>query len=503
VEPDIAEHNPLPGMLDRAGVAHQEGRLAEARALCQQILSIDPRQARALQLLGTIESQSANHADAIALIARALAIEPALPGAHNSLGAAFFRQGRLDQAIAAFEEAHMMEPAEIEPLNNLGMAFKQINELDRAIDSFCAALAIKPGSVAVMNNMGASLLAANRLDEAIAIARQAIAIGPETAAMHWNLACALLKSGNFAEGLREHEYRFTAPGFVTRTFEQPRWDGGDLAGRRILLHAEQGLGDSLFYARYVPLVADRGGRVILECPPGLCRLFASGVAGVQAVVAQVQHLGQPLPGFDLHCPLGSLPLLFDTRVESIPGQVPYIKADADLSRQWGERTKVAGNRLKIGVAWAGNPRNPTDRHRSMPASALAPLASPGRAESVCFFSLQKGAATSGPSGSSPGELALTDFTAELNDFADTAALIDNLDLVICVDTSVAHLAGGMGKCVWMALSTACDWRNLADRGDSPWYPRMRVFRQRKLGDWTVPIDQMARALADLVAERVS
>jgi hypothetical protein len=285
------------------------------------------------------------------------------------------------------------------------------------------------------------------------------------------------------------------PGFASRTFVKPRWDGGNIASQRILLHAEQGLGDSLFFARYIRLMGSRGGHVILECPPGLCRLLAWGLDGPEAVIAK----GQPLPDFDLHCPLGSLPLLFDTRLESIPGNVPYIKAEAGLSRQWGDRTKVAGNRLKIGMAWAGNPHNPADHHRSMPGEGLAPLVSAARSGSVCFFSLQKGATKS----AQPDGLGLIDFTADLNDFADTAALIDNLDVVICVDTAVAHLAGAMGKRVWVALSAAADWRYLANREDSPWYPTMRIFRQKKLGDWETPVNQMASALADLVADRPS
>jgi hypothetical protein len=253
-----------------------------------------------------------------------------------------------------------------------------------------------------------------------------------------------------------------------------------------LLHSEQGFGDTIQFIRYAPLLARQGARVVVECQPEL-RSLLRGVEGVQHLLAQ----GEPLPPFDLHAPLLSLPLAFGTRLGSIPAQVPYLKADPALAEAWRGKVAGDGRRLKIGLAWAGSPARKGDRQRSVSLSALAPLAAVKGAD---FYSLQKGPAAE-QAKNPPPEMRLMDLTAELKDFADTAALIASLDLVISVDTAVAHLAGAMARPVWTLLEFVPAWRWLLDREDSPWYPTMRLFRQPSRGDWGSVVRRVAEALA--------
>jgi hypothetical protein len=259
-----------------------------------------------------------------------------------------------------------------------------------------------------------------------------------------------------------------------------------LEGRSLLLHTEQGLGDAVQFIRYLPLAAQRGARIIIECQAELQRLFQTMSGNYQTVVR-----GQPLPAFDLHCPLLSLPWVFGTNLASIPNDVPYLHADAEDAGRWQDRLGGHCALLKVGLAWAGKPTHQNDRNRSMKLARLAPL---GQLPGVHFFSLQKGTAAA-EAKAPPAGMELVDWTEELKDFADTAALIANLDLVIAVDTAVVHLAGAMGKPVWTLLPFASDWRWLLDRADSPWYPTMRLFRQATPGDWDGVIRRVAAELS--------
>jgi len=259
-----------------------------------------------------------------------------------------------------------------------------------------------------------------------------------------------------------------------------------LNGRAILLHCEQGIGDAIQFIRYAPLVASRGGRVIIECPPGLTRLFQNSNN-----LGQIITKGKPLPLFDLQCPLMSLPLAFKTDLQSIPAAVPYLFPDPKLVETWGAKLKPSSGKRKIGLVWAGSPTFRIDRYRSMPISKLAALTFVKDAD---FYSLQKNSSAP-PIDLSIAGIELIDLTAELNDFADTAALISNLDLVIGVDTAVVHLAGAMAKPVWLLVPFNPDWRWMLNRPDSPWYPTMRIFRQTKLGDWDSVMQNVSEVLA--------
>jgi tetratricopeptide (TPR) repeat protein len=342
-------------------------------------------------------------------------------------------------------------------------------------------------------NLGNTLLDKKQPKEAIAAFLRCIAINPTVPEAHYNYSLALLTLGDFQQGWEEYEYRLKCKGlFLRRDFTQPQWDGSPLEARTILLYAEQGVGDALQFIRYLPLVEQRGGRIIVECQAELQRLFQTTAERCQIVAD-----GQPLPAFDLHCSLLSLPRVFQTTLANLPQTVPYLQADAEETRKWQHRLADDSPIVKVGLAWAGNPDHKNDRNRSMKLARLAPL---GQAPGVRFFSLQKGA-TAAQAKTPPPGMDLVDWTEELKDFADTAALIANLDLVIAVDTAVVHLAGAMGKPVWTLLPFVPDWRWLLEREDSPWYPTMRLFRQNSWGDWDSVITRVADALSQWVKNR--
>jgi hypothetical protein len=402
--------------------------------------------------------------------------------------------GRVIEAIAAYRRAVALNPDMPEAWLNLGNALKEGGQLDEAVAAYRRAVAVKPGYALGHSNLGYLLREKGRLDEAVAACRQAIEIDPEHSGAHSNLALALLVQGHFAEGWEAYEWRWKAEGFGTaaRDFGRPRWDGGALEGRTVLLHAEQGLGDALQFIRYLPLVQERGGKAIIECQPALQRLFGT-MAGDVPVIAK----GAALPAFDVHCPLLSLPRIFATDLANMPGDVPYLRADAAEASAWSDRLAAHPPGFRVGLVWAGNPNHTNDRNRSLKPASLLPL---GAVKGVRFFSLQKGTGAEGRDGL-PAGLELSDVAGELGDFADTAALIANLDLVITADTATAHLAGAMGRPVWTLLPFAPDWRWLLGREDSPWYPTMRLFRQAAIGDWPPVIARVCDQLRRLARSR--
>ncbi|HEY1921762.1 MAG TPA: glycosyltransferase, partial [Tepidisphaeraceae bacterium] len=339
------------------------------------------------------------------------------------------------------------------------------------------------------NNLGLALRNVARHQDALIAFKRALALRPDYASAHWNLSWTLLMLGELKAGWLEFEWRTQcAGGTPPRPFHQPQWRGEDLAGRTILLTAEQGFGDMIQMIRYAPLIAKRGGKIIVESPPELTRLFQS-VDGVGQLVKQ----GESLPAFDLHCPLMSLPLAFGTTLETIPADVPYLTAPPDRVAAWQQLIGPSDSHLRVGLVWAGRPTQQFDRWRSSRFEYFAKLAS---AKSVRFFSLQKGSAAT-EARSAPAEMDITDWTTDLNDFSETAALIANLDLVIGIESAVTHLAGAMGKPVWAVLAHVADWRYMLNRSDSPWYPTMRLFRQPGPGEWEMVLDEVAGALKQM------
>ena len=470
-------------------VLWQQRRLDEADACYCNAIHLKPDYPEAHDNLGTVRKELGRLDEAVICYIRALAFRPDYPEAQNNLGTVLWQQGRLDDAIGCYRRALALRPGFSEAHFNLGIAVGELGQLDAAVDCYRSALALRPDYPEAYDNLGTTLKELGRLDEAVACYRKALELAPEHPEAHSNLGIALLARGDFAAGWEEHEWRLQTPQLrkAWRNFPQPQWRGEAAAGRTLLIHAEQGFGDTLQFCRYGALAAARGLRVILEVQPPLVRLLR-GLPGVDRVVAR----GDALPPFDLHCPMLSLPLAFGTTLETIPGAACYLRADPEEVTAW--ETRLATLRQparRVGLAWAGNPRAHSrglaavDRRRSMAPAELAPLFQlPG----VQFVSLQK----SGPA--APAEFPLTDLMAAVNDFADTAALVANLDLVISVDTAVAHLAAALGKPVWLLDRFDPCWRWLTGRRDSPWYPTLRLYRQPRPGDWEAVVAEVVRDL---------
>jgi Flp pilus assembly protein TadD len=531
---------------------HRAGKFAEADAVYRQVLSSSPDHADALNLLGVLAWQFARHDEAIALISRAIEVSPACGEYYVNLGAALDDMGKLDEAVAAYRKALAIKPRYPRAMSNLANTLRKQGQTKEAVAACREALAIEPGSAQAYTNLGAAvqrddlneairhyrwaislqpdyadahhslgsaLMLTGALEEATAACRHAITLkphcpqshtslgsclaragdiehataafrhtlsfAPKYAPAHWNLALMLLLQGDFQNGWPEYEWRLRVNEFRWHlNLPKPRWTGGSLAGRRILLHAEHGIGDVLQFIRLVPRVIDRGGRVAVVCQRSLHRLLKQ-IAGVEEWTA----FEDPLPSHDVQCPIMSLPLVLGATPQNIGGSIPYLNADETLSGRWQSRLP-RDERLKIGLVWAGGGANQEDRSRFICPSLLSPLARVGEA---FFCSLQK---SCGPRQQNL-PMQMPDWTDELTDFAETAALIDNLDLVITVDTAVAHLAGAMGKAVWVLLPFFPDWRWMLRRTDSPWYPTMRLFRQERPGDWSTPINRVVEALQEL------
>lgn len=432
---------------------HRRGILADARESYRQALALDPHCADALQLLGVVEAQSGNYRPAAELFARAIGAGTDTAPLHNNFGNVLRALRRFDEALAHLTRAVKLDPGYAVAYCNRGDVLWDLTDYPAALASYEAAV---------------------RLDSRFATA-------------HVGAARCLLMLGEYALGWARYEWRLD-PGYALAAqfpkFSLPRWDGtAPLSERTLLLYAEQGLGDTLQFCRYAPLVAERGARVLLMAPRTLVPVLGS-LPGL----ASVLPMGPPPPGVDYACALMSLPRVFGIQ-QGVPafGQAGYLRADARRAAAWGARIG-ARTRPRVGVVWSGSP-NPMHQERSV---ALREFARLFTAE-FDWVSLQP-ELRAGDRESLDASVRLRHFGAELGDFADTAALVDAVDAVVTVDTSVAHLAGAMGKKVWILLPYASDWRWLRDRGDTPWYPSARLVRQLRRDDWSEPLAQVAREL---------
>jgi tetratricopeptide (TPR) repeat protein len=537
-ERDPAFHHNLGNIL------RAQGRPAEAMICYERALTLAPGSVDTLYNLGNTCQDLGRPAQAIAYFERALHLNPEAIELYNNLGTALQDLGRLDEAIACYRQGQTLRPDTVEILVNLASALRAQEELDEAQACYERALALRPNHVeshiglAVVlrdrgqleeavahneralalapdhpethNNLGVVLVDLGRTEEAIAHYQRALALQPDRAETHYNLAVAVGRQGKYAdalacygralavradyaqahfnrglallltgrleEGWPEYEWRFAVARY-DRKLDRPLWSGAPLAGRSVLIHAEQGLGDTLQFVRYVPAVAERGGRVVLEAPPSLVRLLRT-VPGASQVVAT----GDSLPAFDCHCPLLSLPAVFQTSLATIPDAVPYLSIPAEAPAAWAERIGDAPG-LRVGVVWAGTTIGAVDLR------LLRPLWDIG---GISWFSLQVGDQSRDITLLDGVKIA--DLSPWLTDFAETAAAVSQLDLVISVDTSVAHLAGGLGRPVWIMLPYWPDWRWLLDREDSPWYPTARLFRQKNPSDWSTVAQELAAVL---------
>ena len=508
-------------------VLFEQQKLDQAEAAFRTAIEIDPALPEGHNNLGLARVALGRPNDAIACYREAIRLRPAFAQAHNNLGIALRQMGKLDEAVAACREAVRIAPHMAEAHNNLGTALDEQGRTDESIASLEQALRLKPDFAKAYNNLGIAYWHKADYGLAAASCRKAIELAPELAEAHnnlgnvlrdqgdyaaalasyeaslkllpdgvdahWNRALVWLLEGDFARGWDEYEWRWKLKNFSTRATDRSLWDGSPLERRTILLDAEQGLGDTLQFIRYAPLVRQRGGQVVAVCQKPLMQILSS-CQGIDRLVAQ----GEPVPEFDVYTPLLSLPKIFGTRLETVPAAIPYLDADRYLVEQWGrELAKING--FKVGIAWKGSPKNRMDQQRSIPLAAFEPLA---RVPGVQLISLQKGAGNEQLK-EIAGRFAVLDLAERLDEktgaFMDTAAVMKHLDLVVTCDSSLGHLAGALGARTWIALALSPDWRWLLDREDTPWYPTVRLFRKRVIGDWSDVFQRMAAALEKVVA----
>ena len=456
------------------------GRPQEAVAAANAALALSPRYTEALNNLALANCDLGHYPEAIKALRTASTSDPEDESLLNNLGVALHANGQREEAERVLKSALELKPGWGEASLNLGNLLRQKGHFDEAVAYYRQALTDNPLDVKPYGNLGLALINLNRPEEAASIYEKALGLDPGNADIRMSLGIAQLMQGNYAEGWENYEARWEAPSFtaVKRTFDIPRWDGTPVAGKRIIVHAEQGFGDTLQFCRYLPLLAREEMTVVFECQKALARLCAS-IEGIAGLVVR----GDALPAADFHIPLLSLPYLFETTVGTIPGRVPYLLPPPSIVDAWQRR--IAKERFSVGFVWTGDPSRQDDSMRSCPKSALAPLLA---ISNVDFYSLQVG---DGPDSSMTGVVHLGD---RFGDFAETAAAIMALDLVVTVDTAVAHLAGALGRPVWVMLGAHADWRYLMSREDSPWYPTMRLFRQRRHGDWTELVERVASSL---------
>lgn len=476
-------------------VAHQGGRQEQAAELIARSLSLNAGNAAAHSNLGVVLAAQGKPEEAIAAFHRALALQPDFADAYFGLGNALRDQGRRDEAMACLQQALALKPDFVQAHCNLGILLEDQGRSEEAIAHYRKALALQPDFAAALVNLGNSLVALGRLDEAEESLQHGLRLQPDLAHAKFSLGQLKLLQGDYAAGLPLYEHRFEKnalspfysglQGRMAAFQGSAQWRGEAAAGRTLLVWTEQGLGDNLMLLRFLPLLKARGvGRLIVYCDAALVRLVQS-IAEVDEVIPR--SLPVPFGRFDLHCPIMNLPLALGTRLNTIPRQVPYVHVPEDFKRRWAQ--KLAGVApLRVGLAWSGGPLYPKNPARSLRLEQYSRLLA---IAGVSFVSLQKGEAA--------GELkrmgaAILDWMGECEDLVDTAALMQQLDLVITVDTAVAHLAGALGRPVWMLNRFESEWRWLFRGEDSPWYPTMRIFRQTAPGQWDEVVARIAAEL---------
>jgi len=540
-----------------ASVLKALGNLEDAAKIFKHALEIMPDTAQILANLGDTVRLLGRAEEAVQLCRRAEYLAPDLAPAHNNLGAALLDTGEVREASQSFRRAIEIEPGDLDahinllralarigetaeaakvletirrlsPLNslapiqrnavasalidideldeaeqliratlkehpilahghnNLANILARRNDLDEATAEYIEALRLEPGNADYLANLGGAHQAGGHIADALGCFESALKINPNHADARWNRGIARLLSEDLEGGFTDYQWRWQLPEFTNRYDDFPEWTGDNPAGKTILIHSEQGFGDTIQFVRYAPILAERGARVILETHRPLVRLMETA-EGIIQVIAR----GDPLPAFDFHAPLLSLPHLCETRLDTIPAHIPYLKNRPEGSINFGTDANVL-----VGIVWAGRPTHKNDRNRSCPLSLFLPLAD---IEGAALVSLQMGEAADELT-AWPGNRPIPDLSPQLTDFSATATAISALDLVISVDTAVAHLAGALGKECWLMLPFAPDWRWMLERDDSPWYPSLRLFRQDRIGDWQSVTARIAEALGARAAD---
>lgn len=483
-------------------------RYAEAEPLLREALRLRPDCPSLLNKLGACLWEQGFPSKAEPLFARACELSPDDAEIRNNLGLALWDTGRPAEAAECYRQALALNPGANHTRMNLGVVLSDLGRFDEALEYLSEAVRIEPNSPDTLQNLGMTLGRLARWDEALDYYDRALALRPDYAEVHRNRAYGWLYTGDFERGWPEHEWRRRCRRHVGCRIHRPLWRGEELGGRSIVLHSEQGFGDTLMFIRYAEKVKERGGLVFVASQTKLLRIVAR-CAGVDMAFDGTSVV----PDCQLHAPLMSLPAILGTTQSTVPNRVPYLPTEPVVVGRWRQKLAAAieadplmsrrtppGRPLLVGVAWQGSPNNPMDRFRSFPLADLAPVADIPGVRLVCVQAIDGLDQIPALEGRFP---VLQLDGPRPRDFLDTAALISLLDLIITPDTSVAHLAGGLGKPVWLALSTVGEWRWMLDREDSPWYPTMRIFRQSRFGEWSPVFSRMAGVLRQALAGRTA
>ncbi len=472
-------------------VCMEARRLDEAIAAYRRALELKPDWAEAFYNLGIACHEHGLPEEAAVAFRRALGLRPDFPEACNNLGIALRDQGAMEEAAAQFQKALALRGDYAEALYNLGGVRHEQGRLPEAMAAYRETLTLRPDHYKACNNLAKAHQDQGDIAAAIDWYGRALSVKPDYGEARFNLSTARLLNGDYLEAWEDYEWRFRRSDWqrvYPRRLDQPRWKGEPFPGKTLFVHCEQGFGDMFQFVRYLPLVKARGGEVLLETRPAALPLF-EGLAGVDRLLPFSPE-GPPAVEFDCYVPLLSLPGIFRTTLETVPREIPYLNPDPAKVRHWGAR--VISEKLRVGLVWAGTA---TDPRRASPLAWFAPFSC---IEGLSIYGLQKGPAADrmAQEGLPPG-MVMVNLGPELSDFSDTAAVIEQLDVLVTIDTSVAHLAGAMGKPVYLLLPDRPDWRWMLDRADSPWYPTMRLFRQETPGDWGPPLTRIARRLDSL------
>ena len=512
-------------LIQSAQMQCRAGDYEEAERICSDALKTHPDSADLFNCLGDVLRSKGRYQEAISSYRKAIELGTDYAGTYYNLAALLHEKGEVDEALVLYQKALRLNPDHADIFNNIGAVLQDKDRIDEAIAYYQKAVKLDPNSHMALNNLGNAFYEKGRVDEAVSLYRKSIQLNPDFAGSYYNLGVALhnkkqfrealmcyqktieidpdfadayfnislilLLLGNLKDGLQLYEWRWRLGSHRPRSFSQPEWTGRDIDQRTVLLYAEQGFGDTIQFVRYVPLVAQSGAKVIVECQKELAPLLQN-VEGVRQIIVY----GERLPEFDVHCSILSLPLIFDTTLDSIPARTPYIRAGSRSVQDWEGKLRLHGAGYRIGLAWSGRTGKRMESERSCPLRVLSPLT---ELKNTTFYSLQKGRATLKPGLDFPG-MDIIDYTDDLKDFSDTAAFIMNLDLVVSVDTAVAHLAGALGKPVLTLLPFLPDWRWLLDRDDSPWYPTMKLFRQSSAGNWDPVVAEVSGYLERKIEE---
>ena len=517
----------LTQLLTQAVVYQNKGDIANAKEAYQQVVKIQPGNFECWHILGIFEYQNNNFEEALKIFKKVVSIQPRFAPVHSNMGLVLQELKRYDEAVTSYDKALELDITLFAAHNNRGNVYKDLGEFERALASYQAAIVCVPDypeglyNIAeiykilhqwdnslsyynraiysrnhyaeALNNRGLILQFLNRVDEAIQSFDKTLEIWPDYAPAHSNKSLALLLLGHYRAGWEEHEWRWRMKEFtsVQRNFKQPQWvgqgmqgDSGDsLRGKTIFIHCEQGIGDTLQFCRYLPYVLESGAQVLFEVQ-GVVHTLMQQIIDPAFLLKQ----GDPIPDFDFHCPLISLPYALRDRLEQIPVKQGYLKSDSNRREKWQNKLGVK-LKPRIAIVWSGNIHHHNDAFRSLPIQTLLPyLLEIGKNFELVYLQKEYRVGELGLLAQIPG---FQNWSDSIEDFEDTAAICDLVDLVITVDTSVTHISGALGRATWLMLPFAPDWRWLMDRVDSPWYPSLKLYRQQAISDWNSVLDPIA------------